>query len=185
MDWITFAAEVIKAIAWPVTVLIIFLILRPRLMALVPLIQRLRFQGVEVDFSRQVQELALEVRSKLPPLPDGTDTQRPLRDHWMEVSQFSPRAVVLEAWLQVEKAAVEAIRRHGVEMKSTDLRSPLILGQGLEQAGILGDETAVIYHQLRNLRNAAAHASDFSFTADSAIEYADLATRLTLYLRKA
>lgn len=65
-----------------------------------------------------------------------------------------------------------------------ELRSPLILGQALEEEGILDGETPVIYHQMRNLRNAAAHASDLAFTADSAIEYADLAMRLTEYLRR-
>jgi hypothetical protein len=53
----------------------------------------------------------------------------------------------------------------------------------LEQSGVLEGSTAGIYHQLRNLRNAAAHASDFAFTADSAIEYADLAARLTAFLQ--
>jgi hypothetical protein len=62
--------------------------------------------------------------------------------------------------------------------------SPLVLGQALEEAGALEGNTPTIFHQLRNLRNAAAHASEFAFSPDSAIEYADLAARLTEYLRK-
>lgn len=33
------------------------------------------------------------------------------------------------------------------------------------------------------MRNAAAHASEFAFDPDSALEYADLATMLAGYLR--
>ena len=79
MDWLTFIAEVIKAIAWPVTAITIFLILRRPLLNLFPLIQRMRFKDVEVDFSRQVQALAIEARRQLPPLRgilDGEDTLR-------------------------------------------------------------------------------------------------------------
>lgn len=185
MDWLTFAAELIKALAWPVSVIIIFLLLRRPLLGLFPYIRRLSVQGVELDFNRQVHALAVEARRQLPPLRGVIDAEEPLHEHWIELAQFSPRAVVLEAWVQLEKAAIEAARRHGVSLKSVELRSPLVLGQALEEAGVLEGETPAIYHQLRNLRNAAAHASDFSFNADSAIEYADLAARLTEYLRKA
>ncbi len=184
MDWLTFAAQLISALAWPVTVLLMILILRRPLTALFPLLQRLRFQGIELDFSRQVHALAFEARDQLPGVRGVLDADEPLRDQWVELAQFSPRAVVLEAWLYLEKAAIEASRRHGLKLKSADLRSPLVLGQALEEAGILEGNTATIYHRLRNLRNAAVHASEFAFTPDSAIEYADLAARLTEYLRK-
>jgi hypothetical protein len=64
-----------------------------------------------------------------------------------------------------------------------ELRAPILLGQALEQAGILDEGKAQIYHRLRILRNAAAHASEFAFEPDSAIEYADAAMRLADYLR--
>lgn len=183
MDALTFIADVIGSLAWPVTVIIIFMILRRPLMSLFPLVQRLRFQGIELDFSRQVQALALEVHHQLPQPSQSPDRRQAMRSHWVELAQLSPRAVVLEAWLQVEKAAVQASQRRGLNLRSAEVRSPLILGEALEQAGVLEGSTAGIYHQLRNLRNAAAHASDFAFTPDSAIEYADLAARLTEFLQ--
>lgn len=184
MDWLTFIAHVIASVAWPITVIAIVLVLRQPLLNLFPLLQRLRFQGLELDFSQRVQALAIEARGQLPPLRGVLDGEEYLRGHWIELAHLSPRAVVLESWLQLEKVAVDASRRHGLSLKSVEVRSPLILGQALEEAGILDANTVGIYHQLRNLRNAAAHASEFAFTPDSALEYADLATRLTEYLRK-
>jgi hypothetical protein len=185
MDTLTFIAEIVKALAWPVTAILIFLILRRPLLNLFPLVQRLRFQGIELDFSRQVHALAAEAHNQLPAPPVAHRKGQPLRAHWVELAQLSPRAVVLEAWLHVEKAAVQASQRHTLNLRSVELRSPLILGEALEEAGILQDGPAGIYHQLRNLRNAAAHASEFAFTPDSAIEYADLAARLTEFLQSA
>lgn len=185
MDWLTFVAEVIKAIAWPITVICIFLVMRKPLLGLFPLLQRLRYQGFEVDFNRQVEVLALEVRRQLPTPEPKTGDLAHFRQHWMSLAPLSPRAVVLEAWLQLEQAAWDTSVRHHLDLKSSELRSPLILGQALEQAGILADPTSAIFHQLRNLRNAAAHASDFAFTPEAALEYGELTLRLIEYLRKA
>ncbi len=183
MDTLTFIAEIVGHIAWPVTAIIIFMILRKPLLRLLPAIQRLRFHDVVLDFNQQVQSLAVEARRQLPPLHGAMSNGENLRAKWIELAQSSPRAVVLEAWLRLEEAAIEAARRHGLNLKSVEQRAPLILGQALEEAAILDGETPGIYHQLRNLRNAAAHASDFAFTPESAIEYADLAARLTEYLQ--
>jgi uncharacterized protein YutE (UPF0331/DUF86 family) len=79
---------------------------------------------------------------------------------------------------------MQASKRHGLELTSRELKTPLLLGEALENAGILNERTLAIYHRLRNLRNAAAHASDFSFDPDSALEYADLALRLADYLNE-
>jgi hypothetical protein len=185
MDLLTFIANVIGSLAWPVTAIIIFVILRRPLLNLFPLVQRLRFQGIELDFSRQIQALAAEAHNQLPPVRKTDEKGQPMRAHWVELAQLSPRAVVLEAWLELEKAAVQASRRHNLNLRSVELRSPLILGEALEEAGVLEGTTLGIYHQLRNLRNAAAHASEFAFTSDSAIEYADLAARLTEHIQSA
>ena len=185
MDWLTFFSHVISALAWPLTVIIILLILRRPLTNLFPYIQHLRFQGLEVEFGQKMQALALEAQKILPRSPGSPGSEKQILEQKVELARVSPRAVVLESWLQLEQAAVDAIHRHGIELKSTGLRSPLILGNTLEESGILNGSTPAIYHQLRNLRNAAAHASDFSFSADSAIEYAELAARLTEFLRKA
>lgn len=185
MDLLTFIATVIGAIAWPITAVIIFLLLRKPLIHLLTLVQHLRFQGIELDFSQQIQALALEARGQLPPIDGKAKTIETLHRDWASLAPLSPRAVVLEAWVMVERAAIEAARRHKLDLRSVELRQPLVLGQALEENGILGENTPMIYHQLRNLRNAAAHAVEFAFTPESAIEYADLAARLTEYLDKA
>lgn len=182
MDVLTFIANIIASLAWPITVITIFIILRRPLFSLFPLVQRLRFQGLELDFSRQIHAIAAEAQNQLPPARKTDERGQPLRAHWIELAQLSPRAVVLEAWLELEKAAVQAARKRNPNLRSIELRSPLILGEALEEVGVLQDSTAGIYHQLRNLRNAAAHASEFAFTPDSAIEYADLAARLTTHI---
>lgn len=185
MDWLTFTAEVIKALAWPVTVALILYFLRRPLFRLVPLLTRFRFMDFELDFGRQVQELADDLQKEIPVAPEAMPSQEQLKEHFARLAPLSPRAVVLEAWLELEEAAIQAGKRHDLKLTSRELHSPILLGYTLAQAGILDDAKQEIYHRLRNLRNAAAHASDFSFDPTSAIEYADAAIRLAEYIRSA
>lgn len=185
MDWLTFVAELVRALAWPVTVLIILLVLRQPLLQLIPLLQRLRFRDIELDFGSQVQELAARLTAELPRYPEQPGARSELRQHLTELAQLSPRAVVLEAWLQLEKAAIEAARRHDLKLTTRQMRSPILLSYSMEEAGILDEGKQEIFNRLRNLRNAAAHASDFAFDRESALEYADLALRLSEYLETA
>ncbi len=185
MDWLTFVAAVIQAIAWPVTVLVIVLLLREPIAKLIPALQRLRYRDLEIDFGQRVQEVASEARRAFPTSPVDGDELGRMRRHLAEVAPLSPRAVVLEAWLELEESAIDATKRRGLNLPSRELRAPILLGQALAQAGILDAGKQGIFDQLRNLRNAAAHASNLALDEDSALAYADSALRLAEYLRTA
>lgn len=185
MDPLAFVAAVIDAIAWPLVAVIIFLALRRPLFNLIPLIERLRYRDLEIGFNTQVEQLAFAAREALPAHMHAEEEDRRWHENLQELAQLSPRAVVLEAWLDLEREAIETSRRYGLNLSSWETRAPILLGHALEQAGILDDTTQEIFYRLKNLRNAAAHASDFAFTPDSALEYADLAYRLTEHLRRA
>lgn len=179
MDALTFIVEMTKALAWPVVAVVIILIVRRPLLAMLPLVRRLRYGSLELDFGRRVHELAAEVDKELPAVAD-----EPLAERLAQLARLSPRAAVLEAWLALEAAAAEASRREGLDLTSRERRTPLLLGQALEQAGILDEQKLEIFHRLRNLRNAAAHASDFELDNQSAVEYGQLALRLAGFLRQ-
>lgn len=51
VDPLTFVAELVQALAWPMTVLGIVAVLRRPLLALVPLLTRLRFEDLGFDVS--------------------------------------------------------------------------------------------------------------------------------------
>ena len=184
MDNMTFVAEMTRALAWPVTILLALLLLRRPLADLIPLLQRLRYKDLELDFGKRVQELAQEVKKELPGAKDVT-AARARAKPMVELAKNSPRAAVLEAWLQVEEAASEAAKRHGLKLTDRERRSPGTLEESLVEAKILDKNKQGIFGRLRRLRNAAAHAADFDLDTDSAIIYAASAERLAEYLAKA
>ena len=77
MDWLAFVASVIGSLAWPSVLLIIFMLLRKPLYGLLPLLQKLKYKEIEVEFTRRVEEVSAEVVQELPapvpPVPLGGD----------------------------------------------------------------------------------------------------------------
>jgi len=182
MDNYTLIVELVKALAWPVTALIIFLALRKPLVGIIPYLQRVKIKDVELDWSRQVREVAEELERALPVSAPLSEAGREFHQRLARLAPQSPRAVILEAWLQLEDAAIAAAKKAGLQLSSQELRTPQLLGKALEGAGILTGEKLDVYNELRNLRNAAAHASELVVEPDTALEYADAAIRLAEYL---
>lgn len=180
MDWLTFVAVLVEHLAWPVTILVVFLVLRKPLAGLIPLLVRLRYKDLELDFSRRLEEVTAEVQE----LPRADTTAR-IDDPLLRLAESSPRAAILESWLRLETAAVDAARRKNVAIPPSHVRSPLQLVQSLEELGIVDARQAALFHDLRGLRNSAAHAMNFDPGIEASREYVLAASRLEEYLQSA
>lgn len=183
MDMLTFISELFKAAIWPVTLLFIIVFLRKPIRNLVPFLQKFKFKEFELEFSRKVSELIAETKSKMPEAIANSGNDQDI-DKLSQLANISPRAAILEAWLELELAAIDASKRRNIQLSSSDLRSPLSLGKALEGAGIIDGFKKEIFDKLRNLRNAAAHAYDFALDSDAAFEYSKLAQFLVEWIKK-
>ncbi len=177
MDPLSFVAALVKALAWPLTVLGIFLVLRRPLLALVPLIGRLKVRDLELDFGRRLAEASAEADALRAP-PGAPALTADGNAALLRLAAAAPRAAILEAWLRLEAAALEAARRRGTTEPVSHLRAPIRLIEALEELGIVDARQASVFHELRSLRNSAAHALGFEPSPDAARDYVRLAARL-------
>jgi len=182
VDWLTFVATVLGSLAWPAAVLLIALLLREPIRALLPLLQRLKYKDLEVEFGKRVEEVRDEVVRELPSdvlpeLPTGESAAL------ARLAEVSPRAAVLEAWREVESAATSAARAIGGDaFRNKALTFEAI--RLLEQTESLDRSVISLLRDLRGLRNEAAHAPDFVLSKDSALEFATSASAVARYLKK-
>lgn len=162
--------------------LAILILLRKPLVGLIPLLQRIKYKDFELEFGRQVREVRAEANEELPPpqKPKAMIPQAP--DPILELARVSPRAAVTEAWRQVEAAALDAAQRNNVPLKYREAVSPVRVIRALEKAEVVDPAPMAIFHDLRALRNQAAHAPEFALSTEAVIEYVDLARRLIEYL---
>ena len=182
VDWLTFIATVITSLAWPSAAVLLVLVLREPIKALLPLLQRIKYKELEVEFGKRVEEVREEVARGL---PGETILTSPADESsaFAHLAEVSPRSAVLEAWRKVELAALEAVEAIGGE----PLRKKTLTFQAirlLEQKEPLDRSVISLLRDLRGLRNEAAHAPNFALARESALEYAASASAVARYLKK-
>lgn len=183
MSALTFIAELVKTLAWPVTVMILVWLLRKPIRELVPLLTRLKYKDFEVEFGRHMAELKAEASEELPPrepVAAGVGEEGALN----ELAKLSPRAAITEAWRQVEVAALQAARRSDISLSPTEVTTTRVI-RSLEQCRLIDAGKIALLHDLRGLRNQAAHAPDFAISTEAALDYIQLARRMREYLETA
>ncbi len=161
MDWKTFIIEILNAVSWPVAAVIGVWLFRKPIYDLIPLIKKLKYKELEMEFSEQVRELKKESEKALP----STDKQETKlienKSKYLQLLDISPRSAVLEAWLELETAMIDNIHRHELINHEGILRGHSRLGHVLLKENIINKGQFDLFHKLRELRNRAAHAEEF------------------------
>ena len=169
------------------TVVAILLLLRRPLLGLIPLLRKLKWKELELEFEQKLIELKAGAVQALPAAGEAAPqpvVPPPAASRLIQMAELSPRAAIMEAWIAVERAAANAISRRLPE--GNVAWSDSQMGQMLATHNILNDQQLRIYNELRQLRNKAAHHDDFPIEAERAADYVRLAEELSSYLdRKA
>ena len=182
MDTLTFISNVIQALAWPLTLLILILLLRTPITNLIPLIQRLRYKDLELEFGQRVEEAKVEAAQELPEAAEEPTPLGPEREAIVRLAEISPRAAVLEAWRRVELATLATAKIASGDNLPIKVK-PFQAIRALEQNERIERSAINLLKELRSLRNEAAHAPQFALSQESALEYTALAENVVNYLR--
>lgn len=187
MDWLTFTSKVIEALAWPATLLALLWMIRKELPQVARALRKLKYKDVELEFGVGAKELVDDVKAVIPQeqpkldLKIGLTTRSDAQARLDALAAVAPRAAILEAWLLVESAAVDATRRIGLSpsVPTSEARNPI---NALRGNGLLRPRQLGIFEKLRKLRNEAAHAADAEFSPEATRSYIDSAVAMAAYL---
>jgi hypothetical protein len=182
MDSLSFIAELVNALAWPAALVALVVMLRKPLSDLIPLLQRLKYKDLELEFGRAIEEVKEEVQAQLPSAPATRALPAGASAVLVKLADMSPRAAIIEAWRQIEEELIAAAQRKGLDLPSRPAILPVYVLRLMHEKGFVDSDKVAIINELRSLRNSAAHAPDFALSKESALEYAEVAARLVEYL---
>ncbi len=185
MDGLTFLSKAIDSLAWPAVILAFALMLKKPLIELIPFLQRLKYKELELEFSKQVAELKAEVADAIQPIENQEPAQHSQKNHLLQLVDFSARAAIMEAWLEVESAATTAASSFWNEPPSSTFRTHPKLGEYLFQCAVIDRKQLDTFNKLKQLRNKAAHAEDLNLKESDAKSYIELASSLAAHIRSA
>jgi hypothetical protein len=172
-----FVAQIISALAWPITLLTCVLLLKRHLLALIPLVRTVKYSDVEIRFGQEVAELTRT--TDIAELTSPENNQRP--NQWESLSRLvdvRPRTAIRTAWNQVEKSIRELAKKRNTEVTDAAEGMPMVIGAILLNQGAISGQQYELMQKLRMLYHEAERAEPDTITADSAAEYVGLALRL-------
>ena len=142
MDWLTFFSNAISTLAWPVTLIILFFIIRKELPKIAGSLRKVKYKDVELEFGAAIKAVAEDVKDSVP-LTQSKDiagkSTNEIKSRLDAVAEIAPRAAILEAWIQVEAAAADVINKKGLAGKACYV-GPARLRDDLQKENILNSK---------------------------------------------
>jgi hypothetical protein len=176
MSVYNFITQLVASLAWPVTVLICVVLLKPLFATLVPLIRTLKYSDVEIQFGREVAELKIAAASLQPVNIEAT--QQPIWEDLVRLASVRPRTAILKAWQQVEATLVRVAKNRHLEVAAAVWQMPMVLGALMFNKGEISPPQYEMLSRLRHLVSDAQHAPVDSVNPDDAVEFVGLALRM-------
>lgn len=153
MDPLTFIAALVGHLIWPVTALVLILVVLRRLPKLAKFIKAVRYRDLELtlreDFSEAralVDQITIQ-RQQLP-AADAPD------DKLLQLIEIDPSIAVIHIWRRLEREIIGLMQHNGLMRYTT----PVKFFEHLAKLGKLSENDLVLFRKLRDIRNASVHA---------------------------
>jgi Sec-independent protein translocase protein TatA len=189
MDSLTFIAELVKALAWPMSIVLMVFLLRHVLRDLLPSLRKLKYKEFEAEFSEELAKAELQAEQAKLPSPEqaveiASSMSEPVNEKYKRLAEIAPRVAIMEAWRDVELALNAAATGWDFDNPQDDSSPNLssVIAR-LTREGKLDPGEQDFLEYMRSLRNRAAHAHDIDLRSDQAYDYAVLASRITARIR--
>jgi hypothetical protein len=176
MDWLTFITKITEALAWPLVALILGLVVRKRVLDLIPALRKFKAGPVEAEFGIATKQILVEAsevsgQSISPAGASSPETGRTEDKHVVAKllqARSNPSGVILDGWGSVDG---ELFRLgHQMGLLNDSLTNTGKVYESVMRSDILPVGTKKLVMELRDLRNQVAHAK-VEPTADAAQDY--------------
>lgn len=180
-----YAVKIIDSLAWPSVVLVLSFMFRRSLGLLTERMSKFKYKGVEANFGQELQKLEGEVKK----LPTHTHlhhdkkywekmTARGLFTQWEQIkriSETSPKAAILEAWLDVEISVSSAASSANID--TNEFSTAISQARKLMENGHLPGGVWAIITDLNKIKRKVENAHDFSISYEETMKFFDLALK--------
>ncbi|MFB2863050.1 hypothetical protein [Aeromonas sp. MdU4] len=170
--------HLISEISWPATTIWLAYIFRADIRELTARVTQLKYKDIEATFNKELTNAEVKVTAITAELNTShisTELKQKIEE-LQKISYISPRAAILESWLLIEDAAGKSGFIQGADIPRIN---SLLFVEWLIREGKLPNDSLEVVSSLRELRNKAAHLSDFYINQSDAKRYISLAVRIS------
>lgn len=174
--------QIIDILAWPITTIVVILLLRTPLSELVPTLKKLKYKDLEVEFEREAKNILAEAERDLPEIPEEKikeEKKEPLI--LFRKQSTDPVTQVLKSWRDIELNLRKLAERHNIP-SGKSIRS---LVTSLESNKLITKQTSKIILDLSALRNKVVHTNEHIITYEFSATFNSSAKRAISALSEA
>ena len=191
MDVLQFFAALASSFAWPVTTLVLVVILRRPLSNAFESLTHLKYKDLELSFGRELEKIseqAKDIEFAVPApkkrLVDGDELQELLNGAERLAYEY-PEPAIAMGWQAVEHELASAIVRRSIESAYPHRNTTGRNVQLLVDDNAIDTRTSDLLNSMRNLRNRAVHGrfSSERITTDEAVEFISLSRAMVVRLQ--
>jgi len=173
MDTYTFIAEVLKAISWPLTIIILLVLFILPKNGIFKYIESIKYKGVEIYFKQELQSL----RNDIPKteLDKANKQKADFDSRILKLAKSDPSKAILESWnitqqLIYEKL-VELYPKDSPEVKRI---TPDLAFRELDFTGVLPPNAERTLNRLYQLKDSIERHFSDEITSEIAVQYYEL-----------
>ena len=166
--------EIIKAIAWPVSIIWLGYIFRVEVRQLLSRLSTVKYKDVEASFGKDLAEAEINAKKVNLSKLEATEQVTSQKEQLFRIADISPRAAVVEAWTLIETAVLKKGLTSGSTIQRTN---PKMIVEYLSKSGKFSHDSLNLIEQLRLIRNRASHMPDFAISQSEAERYLELAAQ--------
>ena len=164
----------VASLAWPLVILFAVILLRKQITPLIRSIRKVSFRGVELEIGEELNQLKQDVEEA----PGPAIAPIPLPDKYVRLAAISTRAVIIEAWKELEISIRDAATSLGIESAGQkpmeELAREIETEAGIERKVPMSNHIA----RMRRLRNSMTHDLEREISPNIALEMADLSIEM-------
>lgn len=172
-------SDILEIVIWPVTLLIVVLMLRGPITKLIPNMRRLKYKGLEVEFKNEMLEIQAKIDRDIEKQPilekaivEGVAEERVMYSR----TRASPDQELVGAWNNIERAIYSLMDRKGISY-SLDDPIRVIVGKILK-AGAIDQFSAALILDLSMFRNKIHHAGEDFINYDISSAFGESSHRI-------
>ncbi len=159
-----YVVAIINSLAWPVCVIVVFLLLRKQINALLGNLEYMKYKDLEAIFRTKYQEIEAKAKDAGIIIPnDGilADNAFPVEsaNQINRISDYSPRAAIIETWVMLESILLKIADNIDMPLGNRKCTNSLI--QALAKEKAIDKSIVVILDELREIRNKVVHTPDY------------------------
>lgn len=169
--------EIIKALSWPIAIIWLGYLFKGEIRNLFARVSTLKYKDIEAKFEKELQYIDNELSQTNPAPPKELTIEHiNKQEQLLRIAEVSPRAAIMEAWINIETAAKRAGLTSGSAMPRV---FPQNIVEHLLKNKNLPESSIELFHKLRQLRNQAAHLPEFAISQNEAEKYLEISSKIT------